>query len=90
MNQFNNVAYANGVVYTPSGGNGKGMLLAYDASDGTLLLARQMTPDIGDVATSVQAGGVSIARNTIYTPDNGAVAGYLVAYQTHPSDRGVR
>lgn len=49
-----------------------------------------MTPDIGDVATSVQAGGVSIARNTIYTPVNGAVAGYLVAYQTHPSDRGVR
>lgn len=80
-NLFTNVAHANGVVFTPSGGNGKGMLLAYDSSNGMLLVARQMSPDIGDAATSVQAGGVAIARNTIYTPVNGTRAGYIVAYQ---------
>lgn len=81
-NMFNNVAYANGVVYTPSGGSGNGMLLGYDASDGAYLLARQMAVDIGQPASSVQAGGVSIARNTIYVPVNGVSGGFVVAYQT--------
>ncbi|MDQ3962401.1 MAG: PQQ-binding-like beta-propeller repeat protein [Actinomycetota bacterium] len=87
LNMFNNVAYANGVVYTPSGGAfvgpiGGAMVLAYEAKTGNLLLARPMTPDIGDVAIPVQAGGVSIARNTIYVPVNGGTGGYIVAYQT--------
>lgn len=81
-NIWTNVAYANGVVYTPSGGNGNGMLLAYNASDGSLLLARHMSPDIADAANSMQAGGVAIARNTIYVPVNGATSSYVVAYQT--------
>lgn len=85
FNVFNNVAYANGVVYTPSGGfggTGRGMILAFEAETGTPLWARPMSPDIMDVASSVQAGGVSIARNTVFTPVNGLSGGYVVAYRS--------
>jgi outer membrane protein assembly factor BamB len=85
-NQWQHVAAANGVVYTPSGSasladGGAAMLLAFDARDGTPLLQRPMAPDIGDFARGTVAGGITIARNTVYVPTNGAAAGYLVAYR---------
>lgn len=85
-NNFTTVAHANGVVYTPSGGGfggsppGAALLLAFDAKTGDPLLARPLSADILEPAIPVQAGGVSIAYNTIFTPVNGATGGYLVAY----------
>ncbi|MDQ3962405.1 MAG: PQQ-binding-like beta-propeller repeat protein [Actinomycetota bacterium] len=87
LNLWQHISVANGVVYTPSGAPGflvsagPGMLLAFDARDGTPLLQRPMTMDIGDVSRGTVAGGVIIARNTVFVPTNGAAGAYLVAYR---------
>jgi len=85
-NTYQHVSAANGVVYTLSGSpaalaGGTGFLLAWDASDGTPLVQRQMTQDIGDIAIGTVAGGVAIAQNTVFAPVNGTQGGYLVAYR---------
>jgi outer membrane protein assembly factor BamB len=96
INNFQHVSAANGVVYTLSGSGyetdaGAGMLLAYDARDGTPLMRRPMTLDVGSATTGTIAGGVTIARNTIYAPVNAlnpvppfsgpSTGAYLVAYR---------
>jgi outer membrane protein assembly factor BamB len=86
-NTWQHVSAANGVVYSPSGQpgllaeTGPGLLMAFDARDGTPLLQRSMAQDIGDISRGTTAGGITIARNTVYVPTNGAAAGYLVAYR---------
>lgn len=82
------VASANGVVYTL---DAKGFLDAYDAADGSLLLARRILAgtDAGPDATPT-FGGVSVARNTVYAAVGaqntgldfaGLLNGYVVAFR---------
>lgn len=84
-NNWRHISAANGVVYTQSGGavaGNPGFLLAYDAQTGNILLARPMSQDIGAVATATTAGGVTIARNMVFSPTNSVGGnGYLVAYE---------
>lgn len=86
-NNWQHVSVANGVVYSPSGDSvwmtdsGPGLLMAYDARDGTPLLQRPLALDVNGLATGTVAGGVTIARNTVFIPTNGAPGSYLVAYR---------
>jgi outer membrane protein assembly factor BamB len=89
-NQWQHVSAANGVVYTPSGNLGinagsLGLLMAYDARDGTPLLQRPMALDIGTIALGTVAGGITIARNTVFAPVNAlgqaGSTGFVVAYR---------
>ena len=85
-NMFQHISVANGVVYTPSAPQyiasaGPGMLLAFDARDGSPLLQRPLAMDVGDFSRGTVAGGVIIARNTVFIPTNGAAGAYLVAYR---------
>ena len=88
-NSFNPTTYANGVVYTLTGGGrvpyaGPApvlpQLLGFDAATGDVVLSRPFTPDIGAVATGTQASGVTVARNKVYAPVNAVGGSYLVAY----------
>ena len=88
---FQQVTHANGVVYTlssgvntqPPSGNGLALLLAHDAESGAELLQRPIQPDVGAPTHATVAGGVTIARNTIFVPVNAEPrsTGYLVAYR---------
>lgn len=90
-NTHNPTAYANGVLYTPGGtirpNHLSGLpsvpfLVALDAATGNVLLQRPLGPDISDVAQGSVAGGVIVARNTVYVPVNGVLGGgYVVAYK---------
>ncbi|MHB8512678.1 MAG: outer membrane protein assembly factor BamB family protein [Actinomycetota bacterium] len=96
-NQWQHVTEANGVVYTPSGAavladGGLASLLAFNASDGTPLLQHPLIPDVGGPATGTVAGGVTIARNTVFVVTNvsqgiagaagsSAAPAYLIAYR---------
>ncbi len=84
----NPVTYTNGVVYLP---DGKGVLNAFDATTGATLLARPMSADT-PAACGNSGGGLSIARNTVYSVcgDKGvqfsigptdAASGWLIAYR---------
>jgi outer membrane protein assembly factor BamB len=90
-NSWMHISAANGVVYSLSGnravvaGN-PGVLLAFDAADGSLLFARPLSLDIGALSTGVLGGGVTIARNTVLVPTGAAgsasgAGGYVVAYR---------
>lgn len=84
-NNWRHISAANGVVYTQSGGavvGNPGTLLAYDAQTGKILLNRPMSLDVGAPATATTAGGVTIARNTVFSPTNTVGGGgYLIAYK---------
>lgn len=90
-NTHNPVAYANGVLYIPGGTirpqhlfgvPSMPFLTALDAETGEQLLNRPMAADIGDIGQGSVAGGVIVARNTIFAPVNGVTgAGYIVAYK---------
>jgi polyvinyl alcohol dehydrogenase (cytochrome) len=72
LRHYEPTSIANGVVYQL---DGNGIVHAYDAAGGTLLLARPMSQDVGAPAVSTQSGGVAIARNTVYA----AADQYVVA-----------
>jgi plastocyanin len=78
------VTSANGVVYTV---DLKGFLDAYDAATGIPLLARPMALSAGASPLKpdpiLSLGGVSVARNTVYTSVGtiGALNGYIIAYR---------
>ena len=72
---FQSVSVANGVVYTV---DSYGELVAYDASDGTVLLRRDMAGDGGDASgrAAVTGVGVAIARGSVFAADGDYVIRY--------------
>jgi hypothetical protein len=74
LRHYEPTSAANGAIYQL---DGNGILNVYAAADGSWLLRRPMSADVGATSISTQSGGVSIARNTVY-----AGAGpYVVAYR---------
>jgi outer membrane protein assembly factor BamB len=87
-NQFNPITYANGVVYTLAAGDapisagvatiggamptGPALLHAFSADTGALLASKPLALATRDLALSPLAGGIVIARNTVYVPTNTA------------------
>lgn len=67
---------ANGVVYTLTN---TGHLLARDVTTGLPVLQRDVAGDVGESSCFTLGAGVSIARNTVYVPCDGA--SMIVAYR---------
>lgn len=73
------ISVANGVVYTLSGNR----LFAADAATGAVLVNAPMVDSAGNACNGVSAGGIAIARNTLYAAcDAGSSGGgVLFAYR---------
>ena len=80
----NPVAVANGIVYTVTT---TGLLNAYEATTGALLLSRPMALDVAPGDPPISWGAVSVARNTVYaTVGMSALPnGYVIAYRPDTS-----
>jgi outer membrane protein assembly factor BamB len=79
------LTYANGVLY---GLNNFGVLTAFDAETGRVLLHRPVGLDVGGKWCGGAGSGVAVARNTVFAPCDagmgglpGAGPGALVAYR---------
>lgn len=74
------VTVANGVVYTLTG---DGHLIAMDNQDGTTIVDEPITDGAGNTCQATSAGGITIARNTVYIAcDSGSGgSGIVFAYR---------
>jgi hypothetical protein len=77
---YQSVSTADGVVWTV---DGNGFLDGWSAADGSVLVKRPMSADVGGATVSLTSAGVAIADHSVFaaTSDPSMGTGYLVAYR---------
>jgi outer membrane protein assembly factor BamB len=77
---YQSLSVADGVVYTV---DGYGFLDGWSTTDGSVVVKRSMSADVGAAGGGLTSAGVAIADHTVFaaTSDPSQSTGYLVAYR---------